>query len=329
MAKSFELGKIANKSSSLKVGAGLLNEASKSAITKQTKTVYINYQEIEENPRNKMTMNDIDILANQIETSGLEQPIVVYQLSNGKYRILTGHRRFRAINQLIQQKKWPSDGLIECKVKNIDEIDLPLNFEEKEMLEILVTNQYREKTEADTLFEYREWKTLIAKLRSNGVEYMVVGTDSNGEPINQQIKGTKTRDLIADNIGIGRTKVAQIEKIEKEGSKELIEALEQNQININVAAQVTDLPETEQVTLIQKTLSTNTKISSEDLKKHLMESDTKELSHNPDLITSEIFKQDTKTIEKAQKRKNVSLTPEEHKEYLRLIQELQVILKIN
>ena len=50
--------------------------------------------------KNFYRLCDIDALADSIAANGLEQNLVVKADTNGKYRLVTGHRRLEAIRRL-------------------------------------------------------------------------------------------------------------------------------------------------------------------------------------------------------------------------------------
>ena len=56
--------------------------------------------QIEENPDNSYAQTDIDELAESIEVVGLQQPLVVVPVEDGRFRILAGHRRRSALEKL-------------------------------------------------------------------------------------------------------------------------------------------------------------------------------------------------------------------------------------
>lgn len=56
--------------------------------------------QLEENPDNSYAQTGIDELAESIEVIGLQQPLVVVPVENGRFRILAGHRRRSALEKL-------------------------------------------------------------------------------------------------------------------------------------------------------------------------------------------------------------------------------------
>lgn len=56
--------------------------------------------QLEENPDNSYAQTGIDELAESIEVIGLQQPLVVVPVEDGRFRILAGHRRRSALEKL-------------------------------------------------------------------------------------------------------------------------------------------------------------------------------------------------------------------------------------
>lgn len=225
-------------------GNGLLSEASKKLAQKNMSVEYIPIDAIELNSNNFYSIDGIDELANLIQLYGLEQPLVVTHKDGEHYLLMTGERRITAIKKLRANGDWGD--LVPCIVKDMDDINLPLSDEKKMKLGIMVTNQTRDKTEADIANEIREWKEIYTELRKKGVECISLGKTSEGEEITQEIKGKKTRELIADQLGISNGQVAKYEAVEKRGSKELKEKFQKNKVPVAVAEKIAVLPEKEQ-----------------------------------------------------------------------------------
>lgn len=69
----------------------------------KTETTLVHLNELEQNPLNDRSMDadQIDVIAESISTYGLLQPIVVYETEDGIYRILAGHKRFKALSSIL------------------------------------------------------------------------------------------------------------------------------------------------------------------------------------------------------------------------------------
>lgn len=336
MASKFNREKIAG----LSVGMGLLNQQSQNAEI-QRRTEYIPYGHIHPNSRNKMSMQGLEALASQIKNSGLEQPLVVYQREDGEYTLLTGERRYRAIGMLIESGEWDKDKPVECKVKDLDRMSLPLDFEGKEMLSILVTNQNRNKTDADKAFEVENWTKLISELRSKGVEYLVSEYDEQGNFVQSgKIAGVNTKEVIAEQMGIASGQVAKFNKVENRGSESLKEALKNNRINVNNAARVAGMDTEEQEKFIRQTLEAKgdeEQITSDDVVKAIYKqkpeqrtsTQKKEEVQTPEgWVDGKTFKKDLQKIQRLLNVQGVQLTESQYAIYCRYITGLERLFKI-
>ncbi len=74
------------------------------------KSIDIAMDKIDYNPENTsiFNMDEIESLAKRIEEEGFTSAILVYQKSNGRYEILSGHRRYEAM-KLLKGKTIPAD----------------------------------------------------------------------------------------------------------------------------------------------------------------------------------------------------------------------------
>lgn len=259
------------------LGSGLLNEQSKKQ-NRYEKSFFVKFEDLVPSSMNKFSKNPAKIaeLSESIGYVGLLDPLIVTQLEDEKWMILSGETRYWAINDLREKGRWNEEDVVECKRKDIEDIDLPLEKDDKQMLVLLSGNINRNKTDADKMFEIRNWKMLIAKLRKQGVEILMVpaadGTDqeeSKNEGI--RISGEKTRDIISKQMGMSPAQVGIFESVDNNGTDALKEALLGNRVPVNVAANIAKLPEKEQNEMISKTLKKkheNEMITQDDLRKY-------------------------------------------------------------
>lgn len=319
----FNLDKIKQKS---EVGAGLLNAASQSMATIQKSSEYIKFELIEPNKRNKMSMSAIEELASSIKLYGLDQPLVVLQKEDGSYKLLTGERRYNAISLLIQRNEYPEDHLVECKVRDLDEVDLPLSTEDKEMLAILSTNQHREKTDADRAFEIDEWSKIITTLRQNGINLLVTGFDEEGNPINENITGKRTRDLVATQVGVSTQQVAKYMHVKNQGTELLNKSLRSEKVNINAADKIASLPKETQneiLTIAQEENSEGKTLTETDINKAKMQIENKD-----QLLSYSIFKKDTANIIQTLTTSDCDMTESDFKKYKKHIKAIEKLMHI-
>ncbi len=337
------------------VGAGLLNVASQAQAALQKATIFVPYDKIVRNPMNKMSLKNIDELAQLIELAGLQQPLVVKQTGDGKYMILTGERRYLAIGKLISEGKWNPENLVEVKLQDMDKLNVPLQEDTKELFEVVVTNQHRKNTDSDKYFEAMAWKKIIQEFRENGKQLRVVGYDENGEPIEQMrtimttgmdddgnaieedITGMKTQQIIGDKLGVSAALVGQMEKIENNGSEALKDALMNEKVGISLGSKVAGLDQNEQENFLKTVLEKKDEgdtITNDDLRRYQYEKEkasVKKKEEEPEddllpgkLITEKQLKADLKKVTKALKANGgIRLDDAKYDSYIRQIQLLE------
>ena len=94
-------------------------------------------------------------LADQIEVAGLLSPLGVIKEGDGRYRLFSGERRYRAITTYLHWEKIP------CQVfEGVSE--------DKAQLMLHMANASREYTPARRLELYEEYNALLRKMQENG-----------------------------------------------------------------------------------------------------------------------------------------------------------------
>ncbi|WP_461811359.1 ParB/RepB/Spo0J family partition protein [Faecalimonas sp.] len=342
MAKKFNLEKFSatnkikeeKQMENLQLGTGLLNTHSSNLESNdKIDILYLHLDEIVPNPKNDLSMNGIEELAELIFRGRIEQPLVVRQDTDGKYILLTGHRRRAAIELLFEQGKWDKEKLIPCILKDIDkEIDLPLSLDLKEDFSMLQTNRHREMTDSDLYSESRRWKKIFDEVRKQGIEMLPIGILTDGTVEYQQIKGEKSRNLIAKQIGCSPALVGQHEAIDKKGSEELKEAMLNDEISVYLASEIVgQLNEEEQQEFVKEVIENKEngeKTSKSDLLKFKEKKERKQkgIKAEKKTITLEIFKDDTKNVSDLLKMNTVQLDERKYERYLKAIHSLEKIL---
>ena len=272
---------------------------------------FIERKNIVKNEKNFYNIGDIENLAVSIEDLGLKQPIEVMRIGEDQYKVLGGERRLTAIDQLIEKGKWNRE--IPCVVTDLDEIKLPLSDEDKEMYSLVTTNsEQRKRTDGELLKEISILKEIYQKLKKQGIEHMTL---EDGKEILLQ---GKTRDIVAETLGVSTGKIAEINKVEKHGSKVLMEALIEDEITSKTAAKVADMPKEEQDELI-------TTIKEEKLKKgkpvRITQKDLSEYALNKEENPSIEFSLESWNEMTDEIRKLLS----EHKIMIRSVEDIQIM----
>lgn len=261
------------------------------------RTKYVNFDEIYINEINDgLSMDEIDQLAESIFQVGLQQPLLVIQDERGLYRLISGHRRYRAIERLINQDRWI--GKIEVKEADLEDLDVDLSDQTKELYLLLSGNFNREKTANDRFFEMRGWQKVYDELKKNKVESFT-GLDG----VEYELK--KARDYISKMTGMSSGDLARLKKIENNATWEVIEALNEGEISVNSASEIASLDKEEQ---------------KERMKRKSVQSDT--IGN----LSLKLFNNDTKII-RSKIKTGVMLSDEDLEHYKECINELQKIIE--
>ena len=112
---------------------------------------------LEPSSRNFYRMCEIDQLADSIAANGLEQNLVVKAETGGKYRIVTGHRRYQALLRLVSRG---------VRIQTVPCIVRPAESDAQEMLRMIASNQYRELTDYEKMVQVEQATTAVKTLRN-------------------------------------------------------------------------------------------------------------------------------------------------------------------
>lgn len=154
---------------------------------------------------------------------GIQQNLIVKPIPNsGGYEIIAGETRWRAVKLLLEEEKIEIDR-VPCVVE--DEGD-PIR---DELILIMTNSTQRERTDAEKMHEVERLRELLKEYRKN-----------------HKISGT-TQSVIANMLGISKTKVGTLENINRNLSQELKQDYVDGKINTSVANKVAGLAREEQV----------------------------------------------------------------------------------
>lgn len=232
--------------------ADMLNAQTKAEATKipsaHFRTEDISIKRMYRNKENRYNLENIESLKSNIKTVGLRQNLeVIYApCEQGDYRILSGERRWLALNMLVDEgcKEYE---IVTCKVSCPQDEDM-------ERLELMATNSYREKNNEDLLMEVKEATATFKNLKERGQN--VPGYD---------LQSGRIRDIVASFLGLSKTKVAQIECINNNLFERLKSLLKQDKIPFSVAYEAAGLNSQLQVKVVRKYYE-NGKVTLKDIK---------------------------------------------------------------
>ena len=182
----------------------------------------IHYTKIKRPQRNR-ELRRIDELAEDIREDGLENNLLVRKIENDRYEVelIGGERRYSAILRNIEHGDMTYE-YIPCKILTMSDIDarkrLILNNMENDPL-----------TNAEKLEAVEELKEIYKAKKEAG----------------ENIPG-RIQSIIASEMGLKKSQVANYEKILNHASEEVRESIRKEELPLDAAATLVDLDEEEQ-----------------------------------------------------------------------------------
>lgn len=198
----------------------------------------IDIENIEPNRNNFYENSEIEALADDIERQGLMTALVVSE-HNGKYELISGHRRLAAIKSLIADGRRRS-GKVPCFIKGAKpntETELDL---------IMLNATQRKYSDADTMREYEELTRIFKEL------------EAAGKPVKGRI-----RDKIADALNVSPAQVGKLDNIKHNAIPDVEQAIKSGDMSISTANEVAKLAPEKQ----QEIISEKPQISHKEVKK--------------------------------------------------------------
>lgn len=180
--------------------------------------------DLQVNELNDYPITEIEALAEEIRTFGLINPLNV-KPTNGagkKYTIISGERRYTAIKLLLSEGDTSFEKGIPCW------IDTKIEDELEERIKLILANTQREMSD-----EFKRKKTIEL------YDLYQAWANKTGKKIN-------IGKLVAQNLGISDRQVMRYKKIEKELIPELKNELDNSNITLVQALELTSLPTEEQ-----------------------------------------------------------------------------------
>lgn len=297
------------------IGSNLLNDVSKA--NKQAedfKVVPLDINLLDPNEDNEgMSLDDIEELAQSILDNGLDQNFVVVPKRNGRYKILTGHRRRLACLKLIAEghEEWK---YVPCLIKDISKITLNLSDTAKERYALLTTNLERRK---NTLRD--EMKML--DLANSIFDELV----ANGEDVGQR------RKWVAERLGVSDSKVKILDYIQGHAEPEIRKEIDKNRITPTVANEIAHLNKEEQRAFHAEKNNELPEMKAEDINKWKKEREIKKheeiaKKESKHVLTSDVYSEAKSSIEQQIPllEHGIEVTDEE---YQRLIKMQETIKK--
>lgn len=192
--------------------AQVLADAGVNSDTSARKQIeYIPIGQIEADPGNFYDLPKLEELANSISIIGLQEPVVVRPVEDGRYRIISGHRRTAALRILIDRGEH--DDKVMCIVERQQE------SEALTQLKLIMGNsENRVLTSAEQARQVEETQQLIYQLKQEGFDFP-----------------GRVRDWVAEICKISTGKAARLMVIRSKLVPEFLNLWEADKINDAVA----------------------------------------------------------------------------------------------
>jgi ParB family chromosome partitioning protein len=155
---------------------------------------YIRLDQIDSDENNFYQLSDLDGLANNIALCGLQQPIRVRRKDDGRYVIVSGHRRRAAIELLAKEEpeRWQD---VSCIIET-DEISPAL-----QQLRLIYANaSTRTLTPAEISEQAVQVEKLLYQLKEDGYSFPGRMRDHVAQAVNVSKSKLSRLKVIRDNL---------------------------------------------------------------------------------------------------------------------------------
>lgn len=223
----------------------LLNNTSKENVQSARndslfETKMIDVEKLVESEDNFYATNDVEELARSIELlGGIEQNLIVEDTGDGKYKVIAGHRRRKAVLQLLAEGK-EEYRKVPCRVRAGSEGTL------NDLRLILTNSTARQLTDFEKVKQVQTLKQLLQQYKEQLAE------ENKDKPKEEQIRIGRIRDCIAELLDISPSQVGRMERIDKNLSDEFKEELKDGNINMSTAVSISVKTEKEQAEIYEE-----------------------------------------------------------------------------
>lgn len=181
---------------------------------------YIDVDLLDKDQNNFYQLSDLDALADNIATVGLQQPIRVRDGENGHVVIVSGHRRTAAIRKLVEEGRTDLRD-VPC-IRERGEASPAL----QELRLIYANSSTRDLSSAEISRQAEKVRELLYQLQEEGHEFP-----------------GRMRDHVAEACKISKSKLARLEKIQKGLASCYRDAWEAGTLPEDTADALSSLPE--------------------------------------------------------------------------------------
>ena len=198
--------------------ASVLRSVSESDTAEQI--AYIDLEQIDPDPYNFYSLDGLDTLAANIETVGLQQPLRVRPGEDGRYIVVSGHRRRAACLMIRDGGSEQFKNGVPCIVEYGEASDAL-----RRLRLIFANSATRDLTSAELSRQAEEVEKLLYELQEQGMEF----------------KG-RMRDHVAEAVKKSKSKLARLHAIRAHLVPELLTRWDADEIREETAYQLSRYP---------------------------------------------------------------------------------------
>lgn len=170
---------------------------------------------------------EMEQLVESIKENGVLNPVIVRELEDGSFEMISGHRRKRAA-EIASMEEIP------CIVRNLTD-------EEATILMVDSNLQREEILPSEKAFAY--------KMKMEAMNKQGQRTDLTSVPVGQKLENKTTREKIAEETGESSTNIQRYIRL-TELIPEILNMLDEKKIAFRPAVEISYLKEDEQYTLL-------------------------------------------------------------------------------
>lgn len=180
---------------------------------------YISLSLIDEDPNNFYQLSDLDELAANIAFCGLQQPIRVRQKEDGRYIIVSGHRRRAAVELLVEDdpERWQA---VSCIVER-DAVSPSL----QQLRLIYANSNTRKMTSAEISQQAEQVEKLLYQLKEEGYDFP-----------------GRMRDHVAEAVQVSKSKLARLKVIRENLDESWVDAWKDGTLTESQAYELAQMP---------------------------------------------------------------------------------------
>ena len=146
--------------------AASLNETvSKLDTNEEPQLRYVDIDLLDANEANFYDVSKLDTLADSIAMDGLQQPLVVTPGQDGRYTVISGHRRRAALRKLVEEDGREDLRRVPCLVKSYQSQALA------ELQLIMANSTARVLTSAEVMHQAQRMEELLYQLKEEGYSF--------------------------------------------------------------------------------------------------------------------------------------------------------------